>query len=88
MLNGSGISGQARAMRTKLEQAGYTNQPQANTWTGHQQAGTTVMCKPGLAREGVALSQQTALQGSKVVPIPTPPPPADSDVQCIVVVGT
>jgi hypothetical protein len=88
VLNGSGISGQARAMRTKLEQAGYTNQPQANTWTGHQQAGTTVMCKPGLAREGVALSQQTALQGSKVVPIPTPPPPADSDVQCIVVVGT
>ena len=88
VLNGSGITGRANAMRTKLVQAGYTNQPQANTWTGHVQAGNTVMCKPGLDREGVALSQQTALQGSKIVPIPTPPPPADPDVQCIVVVGT
>jgi hypothetical protein len=88
VLNGSGITGRARAMSGKLEQAGYTNQPQANTWTGHVQPGNTVMCKSGLSREAAALSQQTALQGSRVVPIPSPPPPADSNVQCIVVVGT
>ena len=45
------------------------------------------MCKPGLDREAVALSQQTALQGAKVVAFPTPAPPFSTDVDCVVVVG-
>ena len=67
VLNGGAKSGAAATMRTKLESEGYTNQPQANTWTGHSQTGNTLMCKAGLDREKVALSQQAALQGAKVV---------------------
>ena len=87
VLNGGAPTGAAAAMRTSLQQVGYTNQPQANTWTGHQQTGNSLMCKPGLDREKVALSQQTPLQGVKVVDFPTPPPPFSSDVDCVVVVG-
>jgi hypothetical protein len=87
VLNGGAPTGAANTMRTSLQQVGYTNQPQANTWTGHQQTGNSLMCKPGFDREKVALSQQTPLQGVKVVDWPTPPPPFSSDVDCVVVVG-
>jgi hypothetical protein len=87
VLNGGAATGAAATMRTSLQQVGYTNQPQANTWTGHHQTGNTLMCKPGFDREKVALSQQTPLQGASVVDFPTPPPPFSSDVDCVVVVG-
>ncbi len=88
VLNGGAPSGQAAKMRTQLLQAGYTNQPQANNWSGHQQTGNTVQCKAGLDREAVALSQQNALQGSKVAPFPNPVPTVvPSDADCVVVVG-
>src|SRR4029077_19208686 len=87
VLNGGAPTGAAATMRTSLQQVGYTNQPQANTWTGHHQTGNTLMCKPGFARDTVPLSQQTPLQGAPVVDFPTPPPPFSSDVDCVVVVG-
>ena len=87
VLNGGAPTGGAAAMRTSLQQVGYTNQPQANTWTGHHQTGDTLMCKEGLDREKVALSQQTPLQGASVVDFASPPPPFSSDVDCVVVVG-
>jgi LytR cell envelope-related transcriptional attenuator len=87
VLNGGAATGAAAALRTQLQQEGYTNQPQANTWTGHHQTGNTLMCKPGFDREKVALSQQSALQGAKVVDFANPPPPFSSDVDCVVVVG-
>jgi hypothetical protein len=87
VLNGGAPTGAAATMRTDLQQVGYTNQPQANTWSGHHQTGNTLMCKEGFDREKVALSQQTPLQGAKVVPFASPPPPFSSDVDCVVVVG-
>jgi hypothetical protein len=87
VLNGGAATGAAAQMRTKLQQVGYTNQPLANTWTGHSQTGKTVICKTGFAGEAVALSQQTALTGAKVVPFPTPAPPFSTDFDCVVVVG-
>jgi len=88
VLNGGAQSGKAGTMSDSLRHAGYTNQAQANDWTGHHQTGNTVMCKPGLDREAVALSQQTALQGSTVMPWPTPAPPTYGyTADCVVVVG-
>ena len=57
----------------------YVDRAHADRQLGHVQA--------GLDREAVALSQQTALQGSKVVAFPTPAPPFSADVDCVVVVG-
>ena len=88
MLNGGAATGAAATLRTKLLRVGYTNQPQASTWTGHRQSGTTLMCRAGLDREKVALSQQTALQGAKVVAFPSPAPPFSDGVDCVVVVGS
>jgi LytR cell envelope-related transcriptional attenuator len=88
VLNGGAATGAAATLRTKLLQVGYTNQPQASTWTGHRQSGTTLMCRAGLDREKVALSQQTALQGAKVVAFPSPAPPFSDGVDCVVVVGS
>ncbi len=87
VLNGGAPSGTAATLRSKLQQVGYTNQPQASTWTGHSQSGISIMCKPGSQGAAVALSQQTALQGAKVVAFPTPAPPFSTDVDCVVVVG-
>jgi hypothetical protein len=87
VLNGGAPTGAAKTLRTTLLQVGYTNQPQASTWTGHHQTGNTLMCRAGLDREKVALSQQTALQGVKVVPFPSPAPPFSDGVDCVVVVG-
>jgi hypothetical protein len=88
VLNGGAATGEAAKLRGKLQQVGYTNQEQANTWSGHHQTGITIMCKPGLEAEAVALSQQTPLQGSKVVPFPTPAPPSSDNVDCVIVVGS
>jgi hypothetical protein len=87
VLNGGAPTGAAATLRNELQQVGYTNQPQANTWSGHRQNGKTLMCKPGFDREKVALSQQTPLQGVSVVPFASPAPPFSSDVDCVVVVG-
>jgi hypothetical protein len=88
VLNAGAPTGAAALLRTKLQQVGYTNQPPANSWTGHTQKGKTVFCKNGLGREAVALSQQTALSGAKVSAFPTPAPPFSTDVDCVVVVGS
>jgi hypothetical protein len=89
VLNGGAATGDAATMSTKLKQAGYTNQADANNWSGHTQSGDTVLCKPGLGQEAVALSQQIPLQGSTVQDYPTPPPPTYGyDANCVVVVGS
>ena len=87
VLNGGAPTGAAAQLRSKLQQVGYTNQSPAGTWSGHHQTGTTILCKPGFAREAVALSQQTALRNAKVPAFPNPAPPSSSDVDCVVVVG-
>jgi hypothetical protein len=88
VLNGGAASGKAAEMSDALTTAGYTNQTPATNWD-KSQTGNSVLCKAGRQREAVALSQQTALQGSTIGtypdPVPTPPVPADND--CIVVVG-
>jgi hypothetical protein len=88
VLNGGAASGTAAEMSTSLRQAGYTNQTTANNWAGHTQNGNTVLCKPGRDREAVALSQQTALQGSEIETFPDPAPPFSGDRDCVVVVGS
>jgi hypothetical protein len=88
VLNGGAATGAAAKLRTSLQQVGYTNQPQATTWTGHTQTGKSILCRSGLAREAVALSQQTALQGAKVLPFPTPAPPSSDGVDCVIVIGS
>jgi|SRR3954471_10670736 len=88
VLNGSGVPHAAATMSDDLKQVGYTSQGTANDFTGPNQAGDTVLCKPGLDQEAVALSQQVPLQGSKVKPWPTPPPDTYGyDADCVVVVG-
>ena len=62
--------------------------PQSCLLLGHRQSGKTLMCRAGLDREKVALSQQTALQGAKVVAFPTPAPPFSDGVDCVIVVGS
>lgn len=88
VLNGGAPTGAAAHLRTALQQVGYTNQPQASTWTGHSQSGKSILCHSGLAREAVALSQQTALKGAKVSPFPSPAPPSTDGVDCVIVVGS
>src|SRR4051794_39856472 len=48
VLNGGAAAGAAKSMSKDLQTAGYTNQPEASTWTGHKQQGDTVMCKTGM----------------------------------------
>src|SRR5262249_13121463 len=86
VLNGGAPAGEAGRTRTALVQKGYTNNDQANTWTGHTQTGDTVMCKPGLDREAAALAVSVG-GGATVVGCPTPPPPFTDNVDCAVVVG-
>src|SRR5258708_1225747 len=64
VLNGGAPAGAAAHTASGLRLKGYTNQNDANTWTGHQQSGTTVYCKAGLQREGAALAAQ--LPGAKL----------------------
>jgi hypothetical protein len=92
VLNGGAAAGSAKSMSQNLSQKGYTNQADANTWSGHSQHGDTVLCRAGLDREATALA--TTVGGG--TPVPTPafpnpvppfsagPPPAD----CVVVVGS
>jgi hypothetical protein len=87
VLNGSGVVGAAGRMSDSLRAVHYTNQAQPND-LGHTQTGTTVLCKPGLDREAVALAAQSALQGSTVKPWTTPPPPTYGyAADCVVIVG-
>jgi LytR cell envelope-related transcriptional attenuator len=88
VLNGGAASGLAAQMATHLKQQGYTNQPQdANNWTGHHQQGNSVLCKPGLERETMALVLAVG-QGTTAAAYPSVVPAVvQSDIDCIVVVG-
>jgi len=94
VLNGGAQAGAAAKMNTRLKQQQYTNQPDANNWTGHKQQGTTVLCKAGLDREGIALVAAIGQGGgptAQTKPFPTPPPPyanGPPPVDCVVVVGS
>jgi len=88
VLNGGAQSGAAGTMSTQLRGQGYTNQLPANDWTGHQQTGNTVMCKPGLTRDASAL----AVAVGKGTPVPTVAyasnvPSYATSADCVVVVG-
>jgi hypothetical protein len=86
VLNGGAPAGDAGRMSDSLRQAGYTNQEEANTWSGHTQQGDTVLCKAGLDREAAALAVAVG-EGATVQAMPTPPPPFTDNVDCAVVVG-
>ncbi|HET9729173.1 MAG TPA: LytR C-terminal domain-containing protein [Acidimicrobiia bacterium] len=90
VLNGGAASGSAGTLSTALKTAGYTDQPDpASDWSGHQQTGKSILCKSGLDREAVALSQVSALSGATVGTFPTVlPTGVSSQVDCIVVVGS
>ena len=88
VLNGSGITGRAKDMRTQLLGQHYTNEDAAATWSGHIQTGTTVMCKPGLVRDATAL----AVAVGKGTPVPvvtysTALPSFATSADCVVVMG-
>jgi hypothetical protein len=89
VLNGGAASGLAAQMATNLKQHGYTSQPQdANNWTDHHQQGDSVLCKPAFQREAAALSLAVG-QGTTVGAYPsTAPSVIQSEVDCIVVVGS
>jgi hypothetical protein len=88
VLNGGAPSGQAAEMANSLKTKHYTAQPQdANNWSGHDQQGNSVLCKPAFTREAAALSVAVG-QGTQVGAYPSPPPKViESEVDCIVVVG-
>jgi hypothetical protein len=86
VLNGGAAAGEAGRTSDNLRQAGYTNQDTANTWSGHEQQGDTVLCKAGLDREAAALAVAVG-EGATVQAFPTPPPPYTDNVDCAVVVG-
>jgi len=87
VLNGGAASGEAAHTSSGLKLAGYTNQDDANTWTGHKQVGNTVYCRAGLQREGTALATQ--VKGAKLsLPYPTPAPPFTAGTDCVVIVGS
>ena len=88
VLNGGAAAGSAGNMHNQLQRAGYTNQGQANDWSGHQQTGDTVMCKPGLTREATALAVAVG-NGTpvKVVDYSSSLPSFATSYDCVVVVG-
>jgi hypothetical protein len=87
VLNGGAPTGEAAHTSQLLKLKGYTNIDDANTWTGHTQAGNTVYCRAGLQREGAALA--TGVPGAKLsLPYPTPAPPFTDGTDCVVVVGS
>jgi LytR cell envelope-related transcriptional attenuator len=87
VLNGGAPSGTASSVSAALKPKGYTNQPDANTWRGHTQTGTTVYCRSGLGREGAALAAAVGSGAALHIPFPTPAPPFTAGVECAVVVG-
>ena len=87
VLNGGAPSGQAAHTAAGLKLKGYTNQDDANTWSGHKQKGNTVYCRAGLQREGTALA--TGVTGARfATPYPKPAPPFTAGTDCVVVVGS
>jgi LytR cell envelope-related transcriptional attenuator len=90
VLNGGGPAGTAARMNTSLKGKQYTNQADANNWSGHKQQGTTVLCKAGLERETLLLVAAVDQQAT-TKPFPTPAPPytdGPPPVDCVVVVGS
>jgi hypothetical protein len=87
VLNGSGVSGAAAAMTQKIQSGGYQVLEPTDTDAA---TGTTVYCTGGLDREASALA--AAVGGDpppSVEALPDPPPSgADSDANCIVVLGS
>jgi hypothetical protein len=94
VLNGGAPTGEAAHMSAMLKLKGYTNIDDANTWTGHSQAGNTVYCRAGFNREGTALATGvTGVNASQppakfFTPYPTPAPPFTDGTDCVVVVGS
>jgi hypothetical protein len=94
VLNGGAPSGEAAHTASGLRLKGYTSQDDANTWTGHTQAGDSVYCRAGFEREGTALATGvTALEAGGAdakfsIPYPTPAPPFTDGTDCVVVVGS
>ncbi len=88
VLNGGAKSGEAAKMADSLKTKQYTSQPQdANNWTGHNQQGNSVLCKPAFQREAAALVLAVG-QGTNAGAYPSPAPQViQSEVDCIVVVG-
>jgi hypothetical protein len=87
VLNGGAPSGEAAHTASGLRLKGYTNQDDANTWSGHTQTGNTVYCQAGYEREGAALA--TGVTGAKLsIPYPTPAPPFTDGTNCVVIVGS
>ena len=70
MLNGGAPTGDAATCARSCSRPATRTSRRRTPGPATSRPGTTLMCKPGLDREKVALSQQTALQGVKVVGVP------------------
>jgi len=87
VLNGGAAGGKARDMDAFLKTKGYTNQGVPADWTGHRQTGSSVYCRAGLNREGVALAATVGSGVKLITPYPVPGPPSSASHDCVVVVG-
>jgi LytR cell envelope-related transcriptional attenuator len=87
VLNGGAPQGSAKSMADDLKVKGYTNSLPPSDWSGKNQTGNVVLCKPGLDQEAAALATAVA-EGTPVEPFPDPAPPGSETADCVVVVGT
>ena len=72
VLNGGAPTGAAAQLRTKLQTVGYTNQPPANSWTGHTQTGQVRDVQDGPGSRGGRALAADRVAGLKVVRVPDP----------------
>jgi hypothetical protein len=87
VLNGSGVSGAAGTLSSKLQSSGYQMLAPTDTTAA---SGTTVYCTGGLDREASALAAAVGGDpppGAQALPSP-PPSGADSGANCVVVIGS
>jgi hypothetical protein len=85
-LNAGAASGKAGTMHDSLQQKGYTNQQQANTWSAAHFTGNTVFCRSGFSKEAQALAVAVG-KNTVIKPFPATAPPFSSNVDCVVAVG-
>jgi LytR cell envelope-related transcriptional attenuator len=83
VLNGSGVTGAAKAKTNALRALGYNTLTPADT---PRRTGTVAECKVGFEREAQELVKAVGTT-AKVVAFPTPPPPNTDNVDCIVIIG-
>ncbi len=83
VLNGSGVTGAAKAKTNALRALGYNTLTPTDTST---RTGTVAECKAGFEREAQELVKAVGTT-AKVVAFPTPPPPNTDNVDCIVIIG-